>query len=208
MIQMLSVSKRYDDGYYGLRDITFKIGPGKFVFLTGESGAGKSTVLRLIYRAERPTNGTILVDGVDTAAAHGRALTSLRRRIGMVFQDYMLLFDRTAFENVALPLAVRGVGKRIISQEVDKYLDQVGLAGKQRVALARALIAKPDIILADEPTGNLDLSNGEKIVEVLHDANRLGATVFMATHDLYLVQSTRLPFVRLRGGRKVEEGNF
>ncbi|HWQ21962.1 MAG TPA: ATP-binding cassette domain-containing protein, partial [Clostridia bacterium] len=169
MIQMLSVSKRYDDGYYGLRDITFKVGPGKFVFLTGESGAGKSTVLRLIYRAERPTNGTILVDGVDTAAAHGSSLTALRRRIGMVFQDYMLLFDRTVYENVALPLAVRGVGKRAASQQVDKYLDQVGLAGyqrrlccslsggeKQRVALARALIAKPDIILADEPTGNLD----------------------------------------------------
>src|SRR5450756_2728261 len=90
MIQMLSVSKRYDDGYYGLRDITFKVGPGKFVFLTGESGAGKSTVLRLIYRAERPTNGTILVDGADTAAAHGGSLTTLRRRMGMVFQDYML----------------------------------------------------------------------------------------------------------------------
>jgi len=221
MIQMLSVSKRYDDGYYGLRDITFKVGPSKFVFLTGESGAGKSTVLRLIYRAERPTNGTILIDGADTAAAHGGSLTTLRRRMGMVFQDYMLLFDRTVYENVALPLAVRGMGKGIISQEVDKYLDQVGLSGyqhrrccslsggeKQRVALARALIAKPDIILADEPTGNLDLSNGEKIVEVLHDANRQGATVFMATHDLYLVQSTRLPFVRLRGGRKVEEGNF
>src|SRR5450756_361164 len=122
MIQMLSVSKRYDDGYYGLRDITFKVGPGKFVFLTGESGAGKSTVLRLIYRAERPTNGTILVDGADTAAAHGGSLTSLRRRMGMVFQAYMLVFDRTVHENVALPLAVRGMGKGIISQEVDKYL--------------------------------------------------------------------------------------
>ena len=172
MIQLLSVSKRYDDGYYGLRDITFKVGPSKFVFLTGESGAGKSTVLRLIYRAERPTNCTILVDGADMAAAHCGSLTTLRRRMGMVFQDYMLLFDRTVYENVALPLAVRGMGKGIISQEVDKYLDQVGLSGyqhrrccslsggeKQRVALARALIAKPDIILADEPTGNLDLSN-------------------------------------------------
>ncbi|MGB9666243.1 MAG: cell division ATP-binding protein FtsE [Candidatus Cryosericum sp.] len=221
MIQMLSVSKKYEDGYYGLRDITFTISPGKFVFLTGESGAGKSTVLRLVYRSEHPTSGTILVDGMDTAAAHGKSLTALRRRMGMVFQDYMLLFDRTVFENVALPLAVRGISKDIVSQEVDKHLERVGLSGyqhrmccslsggeKQRVALARALIAKPDIILADEPTGNLDLSNGEKIIEVLHDANRQGATVLMATHDLYLVQSTRLPFVRLRGGRKVEEGNF
>ncbi len=221
MIQMLSVSKRYDDGYYGLRDITFKIDYGQFVFLTGESGAGKSTVLRLIYRAEHPTNGTILVDGADTAAVHGSSLTSLRRKMGMIFQDYMLLFDRTVFENVALPLAVRGVAKRTIAQEVDDYLERVGLSGyqrrlccslsggeKQRVALARALVAKPTILLADEPTGNLDLANGEKVIEVLRDANRQGATVFMATHDLYLVQSTRLPYVRLRGGRKVEEGNF
>lgn len=221
MIQMLSVSKRYEDGYYGLRDITFKIGHGQFVFLTGESGAGKSTVLRLIYRAERPTNGTILVDGADMGAVHGPSLTSLRRKMGMIFQDYMLLFDRTVYENVALPLAVRGVPKSVISQEVDQYLEQVGLSGyqrrlccslsggeKQRVALARALVVKPSILLADEPTGNLDLANGEKVIEVLRNANRQGATVFMATHDLYLVQSTRLPYVRLRGGRKVEEGNF
>jgi cell division transport system ATP-binding protein len=221
MIQMLSVSKRYDDGYYGLRDITFKIAHGQFVFLTGESGAGKSTVLRLIYRAERPTNGTILVDGADAAAVHGPSLTSLRRKMGMIFQDYMLLFDRTVYENVALPLAVRGVAKQAINQEVDQYLEQVGLSGyqhrlccslsggeKQRVALARALVVKPSILLADEPTGNLDLANGEKVIEVLRNANRQGATVFMATHDLYLVQSTRLPYVRLRGGRKVEEGNF
>lgn len=221
MIQLLRVSKKYEDGYYGLRDITFKISPGQFVFLTGESGAGKSTVLRLIYRTERPTNGTILVDGVDTASVHGGSLTNLRRKIGMVFQDYMLLFDRTVYDNVALPLAVRGFNKNTMMQEVDRYLEQVGLSGyqhricrslsggeKQRVALARALITKPSIILADEPTGNLDLSNGEKVIEVLQQANKSGTTVFMATHDLYLVQSTRLPYVRLRGGRKVEEGNF
>jgi len=175
----------------------------------------------LIYRAERPTNGTILVDGADMGAVHGPSLTSLRRRMGMIFQDYMLLFDRTVYENVALPLAVRGVPKSVINQQVDQYLEQVGLSGyqrrlccslsggeKQRVALARALVVKPSILLADEPTGNLDLANGEKVIEVLRNANRQGATVFMATHDLYLVQSTRLPYVRLRGGRKVEEGNF
>jgi len=161
------------------------------------------------------------VDGIDTAAAHGNSLTALRRKIGMVFQDYMLLFDRSVAENVALPLVVRGVDKHAAAGQVDSCLERVGLSGyqkrvccslsggeKQRVALARALISKPDVILADEPTGNLDLSNGEKIVEVLRDANRDGSTVLMATHDLYLVQSTRLPFVRLRGGRKVEEGNF
>ncbi|MDO9099928.1 MAG: ATP-binding cassette domain-containing protein [Caldisericota bacterium] len=221
MLQFLSVSRRFDDGYYGLRDVTFKVDPGQFVFLTGESGAGKSTVLRLVFRTERPSGGTILVDGVDTSAVHGSSLTSLRRSIGMVFQDYMLLFDRTVFDNVALPLAVRGVSKRVMQEEVDTYLERVGMSGyqrrlcqslsggeKQRVALARALITKPKVILADEPTGNLDLSNGEKVIEVLRDANLRGATVLMATHDLYLVQSTRLPYVRLRGGRKVEEGNF
>ncbi len=221
MIQMLSVSKKYEDGYYGLKDITFKIGRGQFVFLTGESGAGKTTVLRLVYRAERPSTGTILVDGTDTAALHGDALTRLRRKMGMIFQDYMLLFDRTVQENVALPLALRGAKNRTINEEVDSYLEQVGLSGyqrrlccslsggeKQRVALARALVVRPDIILADEPTGNLDLANGEKVIEVLRNANRQGTTVFMATHDLYLVQSTRLPYVRLRSGRKVEEGNF
>ncbi len=221
MIQLLSVSKKYEDGYYGLRDVTFKIGKGQFVFLTGESGAGKSTVLRLIYRAERPTSGTILVDGTDTASVHSNSLAGLRRKIGMVFQDYMLLFDRTVYENVALPLEVRGFSKNVTMQEVDRHLEQVGLAGyqrrlcyslsggeKQRVALARALIARPDIILADEPTGNLDISNGEKVIDVLQKANETGTTVFMATHDLYLVRSTRLPYVRLRGGRKIEEGNF
>lgn len=221
MIQLLSVSKKYEDGYYGLRDVTFKIGKGQFVFLTGESGAGKSTVLRLIYRAERPTSGTILVDGTDTASVHGNSLTGLRRKIGMVFQDYMLLFDRTVYENVALPLEVRGISRNVILQEVDRHLEEVGLAGyrqrlcyslsggeKQRVALARALITRPDIILADEPTGNLDISNGEKVIDVLQKANESGTTVFMATHDLYLVRSTRLPYVRLRGGHKVEEGNF
>ena len=141
--------------------------------------------------------------------------------MGMIFQDYMLLFDRTVQENVALPLALRGAKNRMVNEEVDCYLEQVGLSGyqrrlccslsggeKQRVALARALVVKPDIILADEPTGNLDLANGEKVIEVLRNANRQGTTVFMATHDLYLVQSTRLPYVRLRSGRKVEEGNF
>lgn len=112
--------KAVEDGYYGLRDVTFKVEPGQFVFLTGESGAGKSTaILRMIYRAERPTSGTVLVDGIDTAAAHGSSLTALRRKIGMVFQDYMLLFDRTVAENVALPLVVRGVDKHAAAAQVD-----------------------------------------------------------------------------------------
>jgi cell division transport system ATP-binding protein len=221
MIEILGLNKQYENGFTALNNITVKIPDKTFSFIIGESGAGKSTLLRMIYKTEKPTSGAILVDGNEIQDLRGKALTKYRQRFGVVFQDYMLLFEKSVFDNVAFPLYLRGVNSRVIKSKVEIALEIVGLENfgkrkcyalsggeKQRVALARALITSPEYILADEPTGNLDYDNGEKIIDIFMSLHKAGRTIIMATHDLYLLEETKLPFIRLKAGRKVEEGCF
>ena len=208
----------YDGGDDSLKDINFTLGAGEFRFLTGPSGAGKTSFLKLIYLALRPTRGRITLFGEDVTAAARETLPPLRRRIGVVFQEFRLLDHLTAFENVALPMKVAGVNQQHYREDVRELLNWVGLGSrmdalpqtlsggeKQRVALARALVSKPDLILADEPTGNVDPQMGEKIMKLFVELNRLGAAVIVATHDLHLVDALGKSTMRLEGGRLHEE---
>ena len=200
-----------------LKDLSFALGEGEFRFLTGPSGAGKTSLLKLIYLAHRPTRGRVILFGEDATAAPREALPALRRRIGVVFQEFRLLDHLTAFENVALPMKVAGVNQNQYREDVRELLNWVGLGDrinarpptlsggeKQRVALARALVTKPDLILADEPTGNVDPAMGEKIMKLFVELNRLGAAVIVATHDLQLIAALGKPIISLESGRLAE----
>lgn len=197
-----------------LNALNFALTEGEFCFLTGPSGAGKTSLLKLIYLAHRPTSGRITLFGEDVTTAPRTALPALRRRIGVVFQEFRLLDHLTAFENVALPMKVAGVNQTQYREDVSELLNWVGLGDrtearpptlsggeKQRVALARALVGKPDLILADEPTGNVDPAMGEKIMKLFIELNKLGAAVIVATHDISLIEALGKPMLRLEGGR-------
>lgn len=212
------VGLAYDGGPESLKDINFSLNEGEFRFLTGPSGAGKTSFLKLIYLAMRPTRGRMTLFGEDVTNAERDALPPLRRRIGVVFQEFRLLDHLTAFENVALPMKVAGVNQQQYREDVRELLNWVGLGSrmdalpqtlsggeKQRVALARALVSKPDLILADEPTGNVDPQMGEKIMKLFVELNRLGAAVIVATHDLQLVDALGKKTMRLEGGRLLED---
>lgn len=212
------VGLAYDGGPECLRDVNFALSEGEFRFLTGPSGAGKSSFLKLIYLALRPTRGRMTLFGEDVTNAERDALPPLRRRIGVVFQEFRLLDHLTAFENVALPMKVAGVNQQQYREDVRELLNWVGLGSrmdalpqtlsggeKQRVALARALVSKPDLILADEPTGNVDPQMGEKIMKLFVELNKLGAAVIVATHDLQLVDALGRRTMQLDGGRLVED---
>ena len=201
-----------------LDDLNLEIERGDFVCLTGRTGSGKSTLMKLIYMEERPTSGRVLVDGLSSDRVRPREIPLLRRRLGVLFQDFKLLAERTAFENVAFALHVTGTPLREIRRKVTRALGQVGLGHKrnsypgqlsggeqQRVALARALVNDPVLLLADEPTGNLDQKVGEGIVDLFRKVNRQGTSVLMATHNLGLIE--RLPARRchLDGGRLIEQ---
>lgn len=216
MISFDSVFKAYAKGTGGLRDVSFKARKGEFVFLTGHSGAGKSTMLKLMYAEQRPTNGTVTVAGFDIGQLAPADVPRLRRKLGCVFQDFRLLDDRTAQENVAFALEVTGAASDAIPSKVMRVLTQVGLASKatayprelsggeqQRVAIARALVNDPPILLADEPTGNLDERATRGVFQLLRDINAGGTCVVMATHDLDLVKSATYRSVELRGGEVV-----
>lgn len=203
-----------------LADLEFTLGEGEFRFLTGPSGAGKTSLLKLIYLAHRPTRGRLTLFGEDVTSAPREALPALRRRIGVVFQEFRLLDHLTAFENVALPMKVAGVNQNQYREDVRELLNWVGLGDrinarpptlsggeKQRVALARALVTKPDLILADEPTGNVDPVMGEKIMKLFVELNKLGAAVIVATHDLSLISALDKPTVVLREGRLSPDGS-
>jgi len=213
MIQFHSVSLAYQKDATALQNITCKISKGEFVFLTGPSGAGKTTLLRLIYGALTPTRGQVLIDGQNISRFSRSQLPFLRRTIGVVFQDFKLLPNRTVFENVAITLEVLGWDRNDISKRVMHILRQMGMESKihltpqrlsggeqQRVALARALVNSPKILLADEPTGNLDDANKQQIMNIFKDANVKGTTVVVATHDRRLIEQAHYRTIRLLGG--------
>jgi cell division transport system ATP-binding protein len=216
MIRFENVHKRYPSGREALSGVSFNLDKGEFAFLTGPSGAGKSTLLRLIALIERPTRGTVVVNNHNTARMPRRKIPAFRQRLGVVFQDHKLLYDRSVFDNVALPLVIAGATRREIERRVRAALDQVGLLGReshapitlstgeqQRVGIARAVAPRPDVLIADEPTGNLDPELSLEIMELFTRFNEVGVTLLIATHDLELVD--RMPHRRLRlaGGQLV-----
>ncbi|MEO0400090.1 MAG: cell division ATP-binding protein FtsE [Pseudomonadota bacterium] len=217
VVSFKDVSLAYGEGGDVLRNISFNLDAGEFRFLTGPSGAGKTSLLKLIYLAHKPTGGRLSLFDEDVTDAPREALPALRRRIGVVFQEFRLLAHLTAFENVSLPMRIAGVNQNHYREDVRELLNWVGLGDRidakpatlsggeqQRVALARALVSKPDLILADEPTGNVDPAMGEKIMKLFVELNRLGASVIVATHDLHLVDVLGKPTLRLEGGGIVE----
>jgi cell division transport system ATP-binding protein len=217
MVRFENVGMRYGAGPEVLRDVTFVLEAGSFTFLTGLSGAGKTTLLKLISVAEPPSRGLITLFGHDLATARRSALPALRRRIGVVFQDFRLLDHLSAFDNVALPLRIAGKHESEYARDVEELLVWVGLGDRmtsqpptlsggeqQRVAIARAVVAKPDLLIADEPTGNVDPDIGARLIRLFAELNRLGTTVLIATHDRTLVERTRAREMRLVDGRLVE----
>lgn len=218
MIRLEHVTKRYSSDVLAVRDVSFDIGKGDFVFLVGPSGSGKSTLLRLISRQERPERGNVWVAGRNVNMLPESRVPHLRRSMGNVFQDYKLLLNKTVFENVAFALEVIGKPRHVVQRQVPMVLDLVGLAGKedrfphqlsggeqQRVSIARAFVNRPLILLADEPTGNLDPSTGEEIMALLDDINATGTTVVMATHDHRVVNAMRRRVVQLDRGVVVRD---
>jgi len=216
MISLSAVCKRYPQGYEALKDITLSIAAGELVFVTGHSGAGKTTLLKLIAAIERPTSGSVIVNGQNAGAMSARAIPFLRRNFGLIFQDHKLLYDRSVFDNVALPLQIIGYDRRDTARRVRAALDKVGLLGKeralpitlsggeqQRLAIARAIVHRPAILLADEPTGNLDPDYGAQIGELFRSFNQVGVTVVIATHDAPLAERLKPRLVTLRNGALV-----
>ncbi len=214
MIQLYHVYKSYEGSSAALSDITFTIAKGEFVFLTGPSGAGKTTLLKIVFGIERPTEGQIIVDGRNQSRINNRGVSLLRRKVGFVFQDFKLLPKKTVYENVALALEVIGVSPGEVRSKVQRILSYVGLRHRanfkplslsggeqQRVAIARALVKQPAILLADEPTGNLDPELANSIVELFRDVNAMGTTVLMATHDKTLIERFGRRRIALDRGR-------
>ena len=218
MIQLHNVSLAYQQDASALNNIDLKIGKGEFVFLTGPSGAGKTTLLRLLYGALTPNRGQVLIDGQNITRMSPSQIPLLRRSIGVVFQDFKLLQNRTVFENVAITLEVLGWGRADIGKKTMHILKQMGIESKynlvtqrlsggeqQRVALARALVNDPKILLADEPTGNLDDANKNQILTIFKEANIRGTTVIVATHDRRLIEQSHKRLVTLIKGEIVEQ---
>jgi cell division transport system ATP-binding protein len=219
VIQLFHVTKEYPGDGPALQDVTLTVDKGEFVFLTGPSGAGKSTLLKLIFCDEPATSGQLLLFGKNVAKISGRAIPFVRRNIGVVFQDFKLLAQRTVAENVALPLEVRGMAEKEIRRKVKTLLRSVGLEHRgdkfppslsggeqQRVAVARALAADPALLLADEPTGNLDPERTLEVMELLDGANARGTTVVVATHDRTLLERYKRRVVVLERGRLLADG--
>jgi cell division transport system ATP-binding protein len=213
-IVLSSVSKRYPGGHDALANITLTVEAGELVFITGHSGAGKSTLLKLMAAIERPTSGSVIVNGQNIGSLRARGIPFLRRNFGLVFQDHKLLFDRNAFENVMLPLDITGFDRREGARRARAALDKVGLLHKekarpitlsggeqQRLCIARAIVHRPAVLLADEPTGNLDAEYAAEIGTLFRDFNQVGVTVVLATHDAQLAQRLNPRVVGIRGGR-------
>jgi len=218
MISFDNVSKRYPGGHEGLSGVSLQIDPGEMVFLTGHSGAGKSTLLKLIGLLERSTRGQVRVGGRNLTRMKRRQIPYHRREVGMIFQDHRLLYDRTVFDNVAMPLIVAGLGHKEVSRRVHAVLDKVGLLKRekaypitlsggeqQRVGIARAVVSKPPVVLADEPTGNLDPELSRDIMELFQRFNQVGVTLLIASHDLDLIGRMNKRTLVLKQGRLAQD---
>ncbi len=213
MISLSQVCKRYPGGYDALKNISFTMQHGELVAVTGHSGAGKSTLLKLIAAIERPTRGSIIINGQNTSSLRTAAIPYLRRNFGLVFQDHKLLFERTVFENVLLPLQITGFERRESAKRVRAALDKVGLLDKektlpitlsggeqQRLCIARAIVSRPAILLADEPTGNLDAAYASDIMELFKSFNQVGVTVIIASHDEAMLKRLNPRLLKLNCG--------
>ncbi|MFC5742617.1 cell division ATP-binding protein FtsE [Dyella tabacisoli] len=218
MIRFEQVSKRYEGGHEALSQLSFHVAPGEMAFVTGHSGAGKSTLLKLLGLIERPSHGLIALDGQSLAKVGRAGIPKLRRRIGMVFQDHRLLMDRTVYANVELPLVIGGIAPAERGRRARAALEKVGLlayerqlpaslsAGeRQRVGIARAIVAKPTLLIADEPTGNLDPQLAVEIMELFAEFQQVGTTVLIASHDLPLIKRMKKRVVVLDHGRLVAD---
>ncbi len=219
ILRLTNVTKDYARSGVALRDVSFEMKKGEFIFLAGHSGSGKSTMLKLLAMSEKPTNGEVRISGFSSTNIKDREIPKLRRRLGIVFQDFRLLPDRTAEANIAFALEVTGASKATIGPKVSRLLTQVGLASKatafphelsggeqQRVAIARALVNDPFVLLADEPTGNLDDKATHAIYLLLREINSSGTAVVMATHDISLIERTGLRFLVLDRGSLMYDG--
>jgi cell division transport system ATP-binding protein len=214
MIALTNVTKRYPGGHEAVKNATLSIERGEMVFLMGHSGAGKSTLLKLMAAIERPTSGKVVVNGQNLGSLRARAIPYLRRNLGLVFQDHKLLFDRSVFDNVMLPLNIQGYDRRDAARRARAALDKVGLLGhekalpvtlsggeQQRLCIARAVVHRPAVLLADEPTGNLDAAYAAEIGELFRAFNQVGATVVIATHDVQLAERLSPRLIAIASGR-------
>ena len=218
MIKLDKVSKKFGTGVFGLSDVSFSVEKGEFVFLVGSTGAGKTTIFRLLIRDVLPSEGSVVVNDWDIVNLPKNKIPLLRKKVGIVFQDLKLLFDRTVFENVVLPLEVAGVKAEETQKTVENILAQVGLTEHrdkfpiqlsggelQRAAIARALVLSPEILLADEPTGNLDAATSWEIVKLLSDINKKGTTVVMATHNRDIIKSLGKRIIHIEKGKIIND---
>jgi cell division transport system ATP-binding protein len=218
VISLRGVTLVYPNGTRAIDDVDLEIAKGSFVFLVGHSGTGKSSLLRLLYREQKPSRGEVVVDGIRVDRLRRSKVPQLRRNVGVVFQDYKLLSDKTVWENVAFALQVTGARTKDVMRQVPRVLDLVGLAHKsrmfpselsggeqQRTAIARALVNNPKILLCDEPTGNLDPQNTNEVMDLLHRINLKGTTVLIATHNALVVDRMRRRVIRLENGRVVAD---
>lgn len=218
MIHFINACKRYSSGFDALQNVSFHMAPGELAFLTGHSGAGKSSLLKLVALLERSSRGQVIVNNQNLSKVPRRRIPYFRRNIGIIFQDHQLLFDRTVYDNVALPLIIAGFSHRDIGKRVRAALDKVGLLGKekkypitlsggeqQRVGIARAVVNKPPLILADEPTGNLDPQLSEEIMGLFHDFSQVGVTVLVASHDLALISQLPHRMLTLKDGKLIND---
>jgi cell division transport system ATP-binding protein len=214
LVSFSAVAKRYPGGQEALKNVSFALEPGELAFITGRSGAGKSTLLKLIPAIERPSAGSVLVNGQNVGALKRAALPYLRRNIGLVFQDQKLLYDRSVYDNVMLPLAFSGHGPKEAARRARAALDKVGLLARersnpiqlsggeqQRLAIARAVVNRPALLIADEPTANLDADSAARILDIFVAFNQVGVTVLIATHDQALVARYGKRILQLEGGR-------
>jgi cell division transport system ATP-binding protein len=214
MVQLRSVTKTYTNGCQALLDVNLEVKQKEFLFITGPSGSGKSTLLKLLYGQELPTKGDVIVDGYDVKSLRGDRLSKLRRRIGIIFQDYKLISQRTVAENVKFVLEAQGYTRKEIQRRLEPTLKLVGLLHKadcfpdqlsggeqQRVSIARAIVGTPPLLVADEPTGNLDPDNSWQVMQILQKLNSFGATVIVTTHDEQLVRRCNHSVVQVRSGR-------